>query len=51
MIKVEVWYEPNSGNTITDILEFEDDATQEEMEDAFDDWVFDQFSSGWRIQE
>ena len=48
MIKIEVWFEPNAGDTIRDTLEFDDDVTEKELKDAFNEWKFDQFTSGWR---
>ncbi|MCY9593738.1 hypothetical protein [Paenibacillus chitinolyticus] len=40
------------GNTEREVVEFKDDTTEEEIEKAFDDWVWDRIGSDfWREEE
>ncbi|MFF2156074.1 hypothetical protein ACFVVQ_12230 [Paenibacillus chitinolyticus] len=45
------WYR-GPGNTEREAVEFEDNITEEEIEEAFDDWVWDRIGKDfWREEE
>lgn len=35
------------GSDISDVLEFDDDVTEEEVRGAYEDWIWEKLNTGW----
>lgn len=52
MKRVKVWINTGfAGAKHQDVFEFEDDATEEEIEADVLDWVFNKIEHGWEVIE
>ena len=35
------------GSDMSDVLEFDDDITEEEVREAYEDWIWGKLNTGW----
>jgi hypothetical protein len=50
MKKVELWVKTTMvGSKVNDIIEFEDDITEKELEEYLKDWIFENIDFNFKI--